>query len=531
MRKIGFKRVIIVLFLIILAVILWFTIGKEFFKKELTSFELIGEKDIYVLVNGNYDDLGAAATVNGSDYSKNIKITNNCDTSKIGDCTIVYSIKGFDKILERTIHVSDSSDWFKTEYDSETGQEQITINITFDKEKLSRYVLPNGSEKDENGNYIIEKNGTYTFKIYDNYNNSYEREIIIKNIVIKQLEAECSAKVGQKTTVIQVKTNKKIIKYIYNGVSSESDTYTFNKRSKTNNVTIYDVDNQSKSIVCKTEVEPYNSFGTYKHVFIIGVDGMGAALSKVSSPNFDRIFGSYAYRYDAQTEKITISAQNWGSILNGVACGTHKYTNDSIANNKHTSKSKYLSIFYYVYKNIADAKLVSVTNWKPINYGIIENNIGVKMYYYGSDKNVVAKANEFINSNNTPTLMFVHLGNVDDVGHASGGFSQKYYNAVKTADTRIGQIYDTINKKGLMKDSLFILVADHGMTKNGHGGNSKEEKSVVVAVRGYSVNKVILNKDVHNRDVSAIALYALGIEKPSSYISTVPSELFGEPRY
>ena len=27
-----------------------------------------------------------------------------------------------------------------------------------------------------------------------------------------------------------------------------------------------------------------------------------------------------------------------------------------------------------------------------------------------------------------------------------------------------------------MQDSLFIVVADHGMTTNGHGGNSKEEK-------------------------------------------------------
>ena len=35
---------------------------------------------------------------------------------------------------------------------------------------------------------------------------------------------------------------------------------------------------------------------------------------------------------------------------------------------------------------------------------------------------------------------------------------------------------------------------------------------------------------MHNRDVSAIALYALGIEQPEQFVSTVPAELFGESR-
>lgn len=286
----------------------------------------------------------------------------------------------------------------------------------------------------------------------------------------------------------------------------------------------------NKEVKCTITVKPYDSFGAYKHVFIVGVDGLGAALSKVSSPNFDRIFGNYAYRQNANSENITISAQNWGSILNGVPCSVHGYTNSSIADHKHTSKSKYLSVFYYVYESISNAKLVSVSNWEPINYGIIENDIGVKLHYYSTDDGVVSKSIAYINSDNPPTLMFMHLGNVDDVGHASGGFSNAYYNAVKNADTRIGKIYDAINNKGLMKDSLFIVVADHGMSKNGHGGNSTEEKSVVVAVAGHSVNKVTLNANVRNRDVSSITLYALGVNKPSHFQSSVPDELFGERR-
>ncbi len=281
--------------------------------------------------------------------------------------------------------------------------------------------------------------------------------------------------------------------------------------------------------ICNIKVEPYNSFGAYKHVFIIGIDGLGGTYAKVSSPNFDRIFNNYAYTHDADTEYITISAQNWGSILTGVSYDTHKYTNDSIEKNKHTSSDQYPSIFYYVYKNIPNANLLSVVHWTPINNGIIENDIGVKMAGYGSDSSVVDDVVGRINNNYIPTLMFVHFDEVDAAGHAAGGFSTKYYNAVTDSDTRMGKIYNAIEKKGLMSDSLFIVVADHGESSKGHGGRSKEEISVVLAVAGHSVKKVRLT-NVRNRDVAGIALYALGIKSPSYFQSNVPQNLFGEKR-
>ena len=286
----------------------------------------------------------------------------------------------------------------------------------------------------------------------------------------------------------------------------------------------------NKTATCVVNVVPSSSFGAYKHVFILGIDGLGAVFNKVSSPNFDRIFKNYAYRYDAKSEYITISAQNWGSILDGVAYDVHGYNNDYITKTKHTSKDKHKSIFYYTHQKMPSSKLVSVVNWTPINNGIIENDIGVNMYTNGSDANITKKAIEYINSSVTPTLMFIHFCDVDHTAHKYGGFSKEYYNAAVTADKQLGQIFDALEKKGLMKDSLFIVVADHGETKNGHGGHTVEESSVLVAVRGHSVNKLTLSANTRNRDVSAIALYALGINKPSHFTSVVPTNLFGEKR-
>ena len=276
--------------------------------------------------------------------------------------------------------------------------------------------------------------------------------------------------------------------------------------------------------------EGTDSFGAYEHVFIIGIDGLGAAFDKVDSPNFDRIFADNAYRHDAHTEYITTSAQNWGSILTGVSYDTHGFTNDWCEKNERDSSSPNNSIFYYARKAFPDAELISFNNWDAINHGIIENDLGVKKINRGTDPLVTDAIVRYFEKGNTPKLMFVQLDSVDHAAHTYGGYSKQYYSAAEKADVFLGDIYDAIDARGLMKDSLFILVADHGETTNGHGGQTKDESSAILAVAGHSVNQTVLNEDVHNRDVSAIALYALGIEQPEHFVSSVPEGLFGESR-
>ena len=292
--------------------------------------------------------------------------------------------------------------------------------------------------------------------------------------------------------------------------------------------------------------------GTYDHVFIIGVDGLGDTFrkdkrssepnNKVDAKNFYRIFGEYAYRNDSKSENITISAQNWTSIFTGVACETHGITNDIATKNERNSSTAYPSIFYYIKKDNPYAKLTSIVNWNPINHGIIENDLGVDKTNFSNDNLVTSKVIEYLNNNqsNIPTLMFVHLCDVDHAAHNTqgscatcGGYSKEYYDYAQAADTMIGQIYDKIESLGLMNNSLFIVVADHGEAKNSHGNaqgpnRDPKEETVVVAVRGYTVNKMTLPTSVHNRDVSAIVLYALGVDIPEQFISSVPNGLFNK---
>lgn len=184
------------------------------------------------------------------------------------------------------------------------------------------------------------------------------------------------------------------------------------------------------------------------------------------------------------------------------------------------------SVFYYVREKYPEAELVSFNNQSAINKGIIENDINVKKFNAGNDALVTDSIVNYHNEGNRPKLMFVQLDEVDHAAHAYGGFSENYYASLGEADAYIGRIYDALLDKGLMKNGLFIVVSDHGETSNGHGGNTPEESSAVLAVKGKTVNNVTLAESVKNRDVAAIVLHAIGIEKPSYMTAALPENLF-----
>jgi len=272
-----------------------------------------------------------------------------------------------------------------------------------------------------------------------------------------------------------------------------------------------------------------SSFGAYKHVFIIGIDGAGRFIRDAHTPEFDRIFADGAVDYTARAETITTSAQNWGAMLTGVSYLKHGLTNEITEAEQRTSETEFPSIFAYARNAFPDAELASIVNWDNISTGIIENDINVtKLYPDNGDKGVADAVCDYFNSGNKPALFFVQLDSVDGVGHDLGSQSDEYLEQIETVDGYLGRIYNAIEGNGLMEDGLFIVVADHGHTlSGGHGGLTMRETNVTLAVKGKTVvSGGNMDAITRNRDVAAIALYALGIERPDYMTARLPADLF-----
>ena len=270
----------------------------------------------------------------------------------------------------------------------------------------------------------------------------------------------------------------------------------------------------------------------YSHVVILGVDGAGAFFNQTDTPNIDRIFADGATTYSASAEIPTISAQNWGSMIHGVACDVHGFTNDIISASTIDSSYEYPSIFKVIKGCKPEANLCSVVKWGPINYGLVEWDIGVHMYDCENDLEVTEMTERMI-KDFYPEFLFVQFDEVDETGHSYGYGSQEYLDRITTIDGYIGRIFDTYDELGILADTLFIVVADHGGTNfradgvdyHDHGGTTPEETNVFLGIAGPSVANTEL-KDVRNRDVAAITAAALGIEIPEIWTSKVPEGLF-----
>lgn len=264
----------------------------------------------------------------------------------------------------------------------------------------------------------------------------------------------------------------------------------------------------------------------YEYVIVIGVDGMGNFNRNIDTPNFDRIFLNGAVTYNCLSMVPTISAQNWGGMLLGCNPLVHGLTNAIVGSRPYENEA-IPSVFRRIREVYPDAVLASYCNWNPINYGIIENDIGVDCQTADDDDDLTDKIVAKISDK--PDFFFIQLDDVDGAGHRYGYGMEGHLDAIKKADEHVGRIYDEYCRQGIIDDTLFFVISDHGGYRKSHGGYSEGEKYVFLAAAGKGVCSGEIGA-AYTKDISSIVLYALGIDLPeyydNGYSSQVPSGIF-----
>ncbi len=273
----------------------------------------------------------------------------------------------------------------------------------------------------------------------------------------------------------------------------------------------------------------------YSHIIVIGVDGAGSWFRDAVTPNFDRIFEKGAVTYRALSSKPTISAECWGSMLIGVGPEVHKLTNRRVSVLPYPIWSKYPSVFRRIRKAYPKALLGSYCDWNPITKGIVEKGLRVS-HATARDKELTPLICDYIR-NKKPDFLFIHFDSTDGAGHKYGYGTEKHINAIGEVDGLIGDVYSETEKAGIIENTLFMVIADHGGTNPGngnggsHGGWTDEEKYVTFAATGRGVNNTEI-KEMNIRDLAAIILYAMGIDAPDfnekGWTSQIPEGLFAD---
>lgn len=252
-------------------------------------------------------------------------------------------------------------------------------------------------------------------------------------------------------------------------------------------------------------------------VIILGIDGMGNSPEIINLPGVDRVFSRGLFTNKGRTEFPPVSGPVWGTILHGVLPEEHKITNDSAKHNKWPMDSPYPSIFHLVRQKYPSANLASICKWPQINHGIIERSLKVK-FKSGSDSSIFRKDKSYILKNDFK-LLFSVFDDVDHAGHKNGYFTPLYLEQVKKTDQQVLEIINLIEDKGWFKDSLIMIVTDHGGGgggPRGHGIDHPKDMTVSFGMRGPGIPHAEI-QNFRNCDIPSIAISALGIEKPSNW--------------
>ena len=278
----------------------------------------------------------------------------------------------------------------------------------------------------------------------------------------------------------------------------------------------------------------------YSHVIVVGIDGAGGFFRDADVPHFNEIFKNGAVTYNALSSRPSVSAECWGSMLLGVGPEVHKLTNGILESTPYPTDSDFPSLFRRIREAYPDAELGSYCDWNPITHGVVENGIGVS-HDTAHDTELTPIICDYIREKN-PDFLFIQFDSVDGAGHRHGYGTPEFYQRLHEVDELINDVHKAAEDAGIIDDTLFIVIADHGGTNpetggGRHGGWTDEEKFVTFAAAGKNVKNTTLS-EMNIRDLAAIVLYSFGNESPeineNGWTSQIPEGLFDDeniPQY
>ncbi len=264
----------------------------------------------------------------------------------------------------------------------------------------------------------------------------------------------------------------------------------------------------------------------YKHVVIVGIDGMGAYHKTADTPNIDSIFADYALTDVAQTYKPVASGPCWMSLLTGadpqVMGLTVNVSTDPRAAQKYVrARDKYPTLFRLFHEKYPDASVASITGYADWQNPMVEDAdyIYKEMNYkeWWSNTENTERAVKYIENLDTskPSFTFVYYIEPDSTGHKVGWGSAEYNAMLTECDAELGKVFKAVEAKGMLDDTLFILATDHGGDGTKHGDIYTEPAlTITLGFRGKTVNKV-KDFDMILRDVSAVVVDALELSDSS----------------
>jgi len=273
------------------------------------------------------------------------------------------------------------------------------------------------------------------------------------------------------------------------------------------------------------------------HVIVIGVDAMSPnGIINAATPIMDDLMKNGAYTLNARGVLPTSSSTNWASMVSGSGPEQHGVTSNDWERDDHAlpavltgTEDIFPTIFGVAREQRPDLEIGAIYTWGGFGR-LIERSALNYDTSQATDELSVQKATTYI-KDRKPGLLFVHLDNVDHVGHHDGHKTPEFYAAVTHVDQLIGQIVQATKDAGTFEETVFIISADHGGIGYGHGGQTIDEIEIPFILYGKGIKKgYLIRNKIYTYDNAATVATLLDIMQPYAWIGKpVISAFEGSP--
>ena len=265
--------------------------------------------------------------------------------------------------------------------------------------------------------------------------------------------------------------------------------------------------------------EPEKEKFVYKHVIIVGIDGMGAYHKNANTPNMDRIFADYALTDVAETYDPVASGPCWLSMFTGVDPKVMRVTkNPEYAPEKWYTQAveKYPTLFELIHTQYPETSTVaSISRWTKFQELVCPQDYiytaGEPVHWTTAEEKNNALAYIEQMDPDQRNFAYFYFAEPDSTGHKKEWGSADFNAALSECDAALGEIFDAIEAKGILDDTLFIMATDHGGEGTQHGYVFTDNAiKITLGFRGKTINN-IKDFDMIFRDIAPIVTEAMGV--------------------
>lgn len=258
-------------------------------------------------------------------------------------------------------------------------------------------------------------------------------------------------------------------------------------------------------------------------VIVVGVDGLSVdAIAKAATPRIHDLMKRSAWTLTARGVMPTLSSPNWESMIGGAPPEAHGITSNGIARRLvefapacADSDGSFPTIFGVLRRQHPESRIAIFHDWKGFA-DLVEKRAPDVLEHVGGAEHTVRAAMEYW-TRERPTLLFIHIDNVDHAGHEYGWVDKSYYDAVAEADTRVGEVLDTVTREDAWGSTYVLVTSDHGGTRKGHGKNSLAEIQIPWMLAGPEVAPGRITDVVNTYDTAATLASILDAQPPQCW--------------